>query len=321
VGSEGRHDDHDHEIDFSAGGGGGEGWGGGEDDGDDQEDYGPVGSDDHEGYDNGNGHGHGDEIKGERGEEMNEALSQLHEERLLAQRVENVLNDALGFGLGLGVGGDDVSFISSDLHSRHSLDPFNSSSSFISSHPHHHPQHHPQHHQQNSSFEMLCKKYIQNFILGTEKYSRETNLIRRVNDWTNKMEPLLKEQEERGGFDIHDYSDGALEVIHQKIQQEGRGGGAAEEEEGGGAGGGEEEMKMKVHFSEIVQGKPSYEVSRVFLACLQLANLGNVNFEQSRGTVEDFDVRLLNEKSNRLQIENYRAPSVGTAAAAAAVGT
>jgi hypothetical protein len=305
----------EEEIDFYGGGGGGDDYGYADDDNDDAgggfDNYGDPDPDNLNNELHGNSH-HREEKDGDD-QHLNEALSHLNEERLLAQRVDHVLNDALGLG--------DVSLISSDLYSRHSLGEEDGTTSFtsFSSHPNHpHP---PQ------SFEKLCKKFIQNFIIGTEKYSRETNLMKRVNEWTNKIEPLLKEQEERGVFDIHEYSDQTLETIHQKIQEHQAEGAMEENDE-------EQEQEMKkrnkdkkkdkekkekekekkrgevVHFSEIVEGKPAYEVSRVFLACLQLANLGNVDFQQSNGEHDDFDVNLLSEKSNRLQIENYRAPSV-----------
>jgi hypothetical protein len=243
---------------------------------------------------------------GEGGEVMNDALHHLNEERVLAQRVENALNDA-GLNLLMPNSG-------SASDTRPSLG-FNCS--IISSNSQHHLNDTP-HHTSQDSFEQLCKKYIQNFIIGSEKYNRETQLSRRVSEWTKKMEPLLREQEERVEFDIHKYSDETLEAIHLNS--------------------GRNRMMTKqhlpiptsqpqstpVHFSELVSGKSSHEVSRVFLACLQLANLGNIDFAPTDhlpnlstmtsggGEVFDFDVNLLNEKSNRLQIESYRAPSLLT---------
>lgn len=223
---------------------------------------------------NSNNNNNNNNDNGDGGEETNEALLLLQEEKLLSERVENVLNDA-GFHNTLE---DDYSII----YGRDS--------------------------QQFETFESLCKKHIQNFIIGTEKYSKETNLSKRVVDWTNKMEPILKEQENRPFFDIHKYSDETLESIHNQIQQkEIKNIKNKKKEQDKNNNNNKENV---VSFSSLVNGKESYEVGRIFLSCLQLANLGNIDFNQTKENISDFEVNLLNEKSNRLQIENYRAPSV-----------
>jgi len=151
-----------------------------------------------------------------------------------------------------------------------------------------------------NQFENLCRQHIKNFMRGAETYARETNLSRRVSEWTARLEPLLHEQDMRPEFDIHAYSDRALQRVAQKSSK-----GTPN------AGNTENESVNTVHFSDVVQGESSYEVGRMFLACLQLANLGNLDFSQKKDSISDFDVNMLNSKSNRLQISEYRAPSVG----------
>lgn len=108
-----------------------------------------------------------------------------------------------------------------------------------------------------SSYEVLCRKYIDNFMKGAENFARETNLSKRVKEWTNKLEPKLKEQEEAPQFDIHQYSDKILSRVSDL---------AADTND-----------TSNIPFYDVVKDQTPEEVCRLFLACLQLANLGNIN--------------------------------------------
>ena len=185
-------------------------------------------------------------------------------DQLLSRRVEGALNDA-------GVSGSDIS---KSYDTSHSVLNF------------------------TNTFENLCRQHIKNFMRGAEDYARETNLSKRVSEWTCRLEPILLEQEQRPEFDIHVYSDRALQIVAEKAVSDST---RNDREECG---------TPHVHFSDVVRGESSVEVGRIFLACLQLANLGNISFSQSIGSISDFDVGLLNGASNRLKIASYRAPSV-----------
>lgn len=92
-----------------------------------------------------------------------------------------------------------------------------------------------------------------------------------MSEWTARLEPLLREQEESVQFDIHEYSDRLLIDLGEVVARTDRlslGGGSS-------LGDPEEEQDV-VSFRDVAEGRPSAEVCRVFLACLQLANLGNV---------------------------------------------
>ena len=108
-----------------------------------------------------------------------------------------------------------------------------------------------------SSYEVLCRKYIDNFMRGAENFARETNLSKRVKEWTNKLEPKLKEQEEAPQFDIHQYSDKILNRVSGLTA--------------------DTNDTSNIPFYEVVKDQSPAEVCRLFLACLQLANLGNIN--------------------------------------------
>lgn len=117
-----------------------------------------------------------------------------------------------------------------------------------------------------------------------------------------KLEPILQAQEDATPFDIHDYSGRVLRTVISEHQDEKRARLPNEIE--------------KVSFSEVVEGESSAEVCRMFLACLQLANLGNVIVESNinkDGTVtnNDFSLRLITT-AKKQDIESFRAPSVHT---------
>lgn len=134
--------------------------------------------------------------------------------------------------------------------------------------------------------------------------NRESNLTKRVSEWTQRIEPILQQQEEAHQFDIHEYSNFLLHDI-KKISQPGKN---------------HSNKKVKeISFDKVVDGKNSEEVCRLFLTCLQLANLGNIevlteNIDlnemtfNSKKSREFFKVKLLDEQS-KFGIEGYRAPS------------
>jgi hypothetical protein len=134
---------------------------------------------------------------------------------------------------------------------------------------------------------------------------RETQLSRRVTEWTLKLEPILQAQEESAPFDIHVYSNKVLQkvdsaLVQHSISQDKRKNFKAEQQQ--------------VSFSDVVQGSSSAEVCRVFLACLQLANLGNVVIgsnitDQGEIVRNDFDVCLVTTTQQQ-DIQGFLAPSI-----------
>lgn len=125
---------------------------------------------------------------------------------------------------------------------------------------------------------------------------RETQLSRRVADWTRRLEPLLRQQEVAPMFDIHEYSGRVISRLGDLLRLDPAarhriartrlslpGGARSSEGDPSEGGGGSEGAESKcdddwtsVGFEEVVHGQSSEEVCRVFLACLQLANMGNV---------------------------------------------
>jgi hypothetical protein len=152
--------------------------------------------------------------------------------------------------------------------------------------------------QQQGNYENICKQHINNFMLGAETYARETQLSKRVTEWTRRLEPLLRAQEDAPEYDIHTYSDLVLSQVgtvvemdhHQRFSLLGIDGDDDIDEEGHRRCSNRRVSVQQdsglVDFSEVVgfggvetgsPGPSSAEVCRVFLACLMLANMGSLD--------------------------------------------
>ncbi|EEY67220.1 condensin-2 complex subunit H2, putative [Phytophthora infestans T30-4] len=139
------------------------------------------------------------------------------------------------------------------------------------------------------TYEEICRQHLATFMSGTEKYVRETDLSKKVSDWQDKLSPLLKQQDTRPPFDIHLYGReiiGRLEeeqknsslARHSKTTQRDKNKRirlATDDEE-----------SETVPFETLVDGKSQFEVCRLFLASLQLANSGNVALFHARTAAE-----------------------------------
>ncbi|TKR60539.1 hypothetical protein L596_027772 [Steinernema carpocapsae] len=98
-----------------------------------------------------------------------------------------------------------------------------------------------------------------------------TKLMVRVQDWEEKMVPLLDDELERREFRIHDYGSEILEKFHNL---------------------GEEKT-----FIDVVQGVERHEVSRYFLSALMLTNTYNVK------TQDDAEVLGLEGAVNTMKMQ------------------
>lgn len=160
-------------------------------------------------------------------------------------------------------------------------------------------------------------------------FCRETQLSRRVAEWTQRLEPILQQQEEAPQFDIHAYCEQFLEEVDDVT---------AQHDELKVTESAQSEEAEDINFSEVVGGRSSGEVCRVFLACLQLINQGSITITLSEGvdqwsfsapaastsskkatgaskknSVDTFKIRRSKPSSLKYassDVENYRAPSV-----------
>ena len=113
---------------------------------------------------------------------------------------------------------------------------------------------------------------------GTQDYAQETNLTRRVSDWEDKLAPVLNEQKKHSKFDMRALGRRIIETLAVDFSVQDIDG----EKEGEGEGGGEEatsaQKSTEATFADIVgdEGVERFEVCRMFLSMLQLANDKNV---------------------------------------------
>jgi hypothetical protein len=129
-----------------------------------------------------------------------------------------------------------------------------------------------------SSFEELCKFHMDNFLHNAESYARETELSRRIGDWITKLEPKLAAEEAREVFNIAKYANKVICDVSDILEKSS----------------GHESLKSaeteaqvrSVNFSKIVENNPSYEVCRIFTACLQLANMGTIEISNQNAESE-----------------------------------
>ncbi|ETN14706.1 hypothetical protein PPTG_22183 [Phytophthora nicotianae INRA-310] len=150
------------------------------------------------------------------------------------------------------------------------------------------------------TYEEICRQHLASFMSGTEKYVRETDLSKKVSDWQDKLSPLLKQQDTRPPFDIHQYGReiiGRLEEEQKNSSLEKHTKTTKKAQNKRARLATEEEETETVPFETLVDGKSQFEVCRLFLASLQLANSGNVALSHARTAAEHgqvpFEMQLL----------------------------
>lgn len=136
------------------------------------------------------------------------------------------------------------------------------------------------------TYESICRAHIQKFLRGAEEFTRETQLSQRIAQWTARLEPLLDKEERAPPFDIVQYlssiqtclkskqlmmgskqMDFDFTTVLRSANHEIATANAAKENIG----------------DEVSERDPSRsEVGRIFLACLQLANMGKVHITLHR---------------------------------------
>ena len=105
---------------------------------------------------------------------------------------------------------------------------------------------------------------------GVKKFTRETKLGKRVAEWETKIVPVLEEQDRREEFDIHKNSEELIEELNAKDKKE-------------------------ASVAELSKQRKPYEVSRMFVSLLQMANDGTISI-QNKGEMGNVEIRLMNHK-------------------------
>lgn len=112
------------------------------------------------------------------------------------------------------------------------------------------------------SYEGLVKEIEERWYKAGKEYERTSRLAERVSAWEDKLRPIFEEQATHPPFDIDRYGDNILSTYVENLDSE-------------------EEV---VTLATLAQNKPRYDVCRIFLASLQLANTGNIDIEGPNGT-------------------------------------
>lgn len=121
------------------------------------------------------------------------------------------------------------------------------------------------------SYEQLCRSHANEFMKGAEKYTKETDLSRQVAKWEGKLNPILEEESLHPPFDIHDCGGKIVSLLQTEEDSP-------------------QESSDNLNFSHVVDGLDQYQVCRMFLATLQLANNGNVALHHGKSSLEQSSV-------------------------------
>ena len=54
---------------------------------------------------------------------------------------------------------------------------------------------------------------------GVEQFTRETKLVKRVNEWENRIVPILEEQDKHEEFDLHKNRDEIIDELKEKKEK------------------------------------------------------------------------------------------------------
>ncbi|KXS20866.1 hypothetical protein M427DRAFT_151597 [Gonapodya prolifera JEL478] len=139
-----------------------------------------------------------------------------------------------------------------------------------------------------SSYEDLCKKYVEDYLRKAQQFSedRENGIARRVRSWEEKMKPLLETQELRGYCDIKQYGSRIVESLEKSTAKPG----------------------TVLSFGNVAGHQEYFEICRLFLATLHLANAGNVEIvgqaklsANGNGGIGDIKLRLLSANIGDLE--------------------
>eukprot|EP00455_Lapot_gusevi_P056009 TRINITY_DN9205_c0_g2_i3.p1 TRINITY_DN9205_c0_g2~~TRINITY_DN9205_c0_g2_i3.p1 ORF type:complete len:366 (-),score=108.38 TRINITY_DN9205_c0_g2_i3:147-1115(-) len=135
-------------------------------------------------------------------------------------------------------------------------------------------------------YEELVRDHVESYVSSAQVYLMESKLSRRVAAWQARLEPILEEQEAHPPFDIHAYGQ---KLIHKLCEEP-----EASDEKAPAA-------ETQVAFDDLVQGETSYDICRLFLASLQLANNGNVEIVPGNMSMS---LKLLSAEQVRPQLDD-----------------
>ncbi|EFA84454.1 hypothetical protein PPL_02487 [Heterostelium album PN500] len=155
----------------------------------------------------------------------------------------------------------------------------------------------------SKSYEDLCQSYINQYMASANQYLKETSLMKRMNDWTNNITPLLEKQNARPKFDIVEYSSQIIDDLAGIVKKH------VNIESGEPLDDQQIDRDLLIRFEDLMVETPAYEVSRRFASCLQLVNNGNIEiiYNKDKKTMNDVGFHLITTKAKFGELENYDA--------------
>ncbi|PWZ40538.1 Condensin-2 complex subunit H2 [Zea mays] len=128
------------------------------------------------------------------------------------------------------------------------------------------------------SLDDLCRSHLNALLASIAEVEKQSEMDARVSTWKERIEIALEEQDKNPPFDIGSYGEQILDALSSRTDSTGT-----------------------ASFSEIVCGRPKYEVARTFSALLQLVNSRSVYLDKGQATNElvcytaenPFHVRLI----------------------------
>jgi len=136
------------------------------------------------------------------------------------------------------------------------------------------------------SYSELCREHIAKYMQGVDRYAHESQLSMRVGEWQTRLSPMLKEQDSRRPFDIHEYG---REIIRKCVDvTKDRNNQMVSNSKGVPT----INPKEPIDFHKMTAEKPQFEICRLFLASLQLSNNLNVKLHHGDGVCGPDDLKL-----------------------------
>jgi hypothetical protein len=139
---------------------------------------------------------------------------------------------------------------------------------------------------EDDAFHAAVRAQIAAFTANADAFLASSRMQRRIEGWQKRMEPLLQEEEARPEFNMRVYGDRIVKALStaQKESSKTVDSSSNDEQPLPSQSKASEEERQIVFSSLVNKLKPKpYEICRLFLATLQLANSGNVDIVQQGG--------------------------------------
>ncbi|OQU91812.1 condensin-2 complex subunit H2 isoform X3 [Sorghum bicolor] len=115
----------------------------------------------------------------------------------------------------------------------------------------------------HASLDDLCRSHLNALLASIAEVEKQSEMDARVSTWKERIEDALEEQDKNPPFDIGSYGEQILDTLSSRTDNTGT-----------------------ASFSEIVSGRPKYEVARTFSALLQLVNGRSVDLDKGQAMNE-----------------------------------